>query len=88
MQMVECPEFAPFLRGSNDIELHDYEVEQRIRNGGAPGRDLYMMHVNQKYDPARNAELFAMLPEDDQAHVRFVEIQLEGVLQRLTTLLT
>jgi hypothetical protein len=47
-----------------------------------------MMHVNQKYDPARNAELFAMLPEDDQAHVRFIEAQLEGVVQRLTTLLT
>jgi len=86
--MLEWREYAPFVSGSNDIELHDYEVEERIRNGGASGRDLYMVHVNQKYDPAGNAELFAMLPEDDQAQVRFVEAQLDGVLQRLTTILT
>jgi hypothetical protein len=86
--MVEWREYAAFISGSNDIEFHDYRVEGRIRNGGAPGRDLYMMHVNQKYDPARNAELFAMLPEDDQSHVLFIEAQLDGVLERLTTLLT
>ena len=86
--MVEWREFAPFLSGSNDIKLHDNEVEQRIRNGGAPGRDLYMMHASQNYEPARNAELFAMLPERDQTQVRFIEAQLDGVLQRLTTMLT
>jgi hypothetical protein len=86
--MVEWREFAPFLSGSDDIKLHDNEVERRIRNGGAPGRNLYMMHANQNYEPTRNAELFAMLPERDQAQVRFIEAQLDGVLQRLTTMLT
>jgi hypothetical protein len=86
--MLEWREYAPFVSGRSDIELHDDEVEERIRNGGASGRDLYMVHVSQNYDPARNAELFAMLPEDDQAQVRFIEAQLDGVLQRLTTILT
>jgi hypothetical protein len=87
-RMLEWREYAPVVSGSNGIELHDDEVEERIRTGGASGRDLYMRHVNQNYDPARNAELFAMLPVDDQAKVRFVEAQLHGVLQRLTTILS
>jgi hypothetical protein len=79
-------EYGPFVSVINDMQLRDCEVEERIRNGGPSARDLYMTRAN--HNPARKSDLFAMLPEDDQAHVSFVEAQLEGVLQRLTTILT
>jgi hypothetical protein len=84
--MSEWREYGPFVSVINDMQLRDCEVEERIRNGGPSGRDLYMTRAN--HNPARKSDLFAMLPEDDQAHVSFVEAQLEGVLQRLTTILT
>jgi hypothetical protein len=84
--MSEWREYAPFVSVINDMQLRDCEVEERIRNGGASGRDLYLTRAN--HNPRCKADLFAMLPEDDQAQVSFIEAQIQGVLQRLTTILT
>ena len=84
--MSQWREYAPFVSVINDMQLRDCEVEERIRNGGSSARDLYLTRAN--HFPARKADLFAMLPEDDQAHVSVIEAQIEGVLQRLTTILT
>jgi hypothetical protein len=84
--MSQWREYAPFVSVINDMQLRDCEVEERIRNGGSSARDLYLTRAN--HFPARKADLFAMLPEDDQAHVSVIEAQIEGVLQRLTAILT